>query len=109
LDSFSLEIDSNKERRLSAIAKVEEIISDELLAYREWVEKASLRLLLAESKVKVNKKIKSYFEADIEELCIQSNTNQIMGQLVKQIESSMSTDKIDALITKEVSLALNSM
>jgi hypothetical protein len=38
-------------------------------------EKASLRLLLAESKVKVNKKIKSYFEADIEELCIQYKSN----------------------------------
>jgi hypothetical protein len=56
----------------------------------------------------VNKKIKSYFEADIEELCIQSNTNQIMGQLAKQIESSMSTDKIDSIITKEVYLTLNS-
>ena len=104
LDSFDEELEDTKEKRNDAIVIVDEIIDEELSVFIEWLQEAPLRALLRQYKIRVYKKIKDCFKEDYEEIDLQINTNRIMRKLVKQAETTLSEDKIDAIIIEEVSL-----
>ena len=104
LDSFDEELEDTKEKRNDAIVIVDEIIDEELSLFIEWLQEAPLRALLRKYKITVYKKIKDCFKEDYEEIDLQVNTNRIMRKLVKQAETTLSEDKIDAIIIEEVSL-----
>ena len=104
LDSFAEELEDTKEKRNDAIVIVDEIIDEELSVFIEWLQEAPLRALLRKYKIRVYKKIKDCFKEDYEEIDLQINTNRIMRKLIKQAETTLSEDKIDAIIIEEVSL-----
>lgn len=103
LDSISVELEETKEHRVAATDAVNFIISEEVQAYCEWLQDAPLRALLAELKIKVSKKVKTRFENNIEDSNIKKITNQVMKKLMMKKESSISDDKIDFLISDEIS------
>ena len=103
LDSISVELEETKEHRVAATDAVNFIISEEVQAYCEWLQDAPLRALLAELKIKVSKKVKTRFENNIEDSNIKKITNQVMKKLMVEKDSSMSDDKIDFLISDEIS------
>lgn len=104
LDSISADLEFNKEKRFAAIGRVNEIITEELSVYIEWLQEAPLRAFLAEYKTLVNIKVKNYFETDTEDDKIKMITNQIMRKLMAQPERLMSSSEINATIIEQASL-----
>ena len=104
LDSISVDLEYNKEKRFAAIGKVNEIITEELSVYNEWFQEAPLRAFLAEYKALVNIKVKNYFETDTEDDKIKTITNQIMRKLMLQPERLMSLSEINAIIIEQAFL-----
>lgn len=104
LDSISVDLEYNKEKRFAAIGRVNEIISEELSVYNEWFQEAPLRAFLAEYKTLVNIKVKNYFETDKEDDKIKMITNQIMRKLMAQPERLKSSSEMNAIITEQASL-----
>ena len=104
LDSISVELEETKEHRLAATDKVNAIIFEEIASYNEWLEGASLRALLAELKITLNNKIKTYFDPNLEDSNIKLVTNQIMKKLIVNNQISSSPEDIDTLISNEISM-----
>ena len=104
LDSISVELEETKEHRIAATSEVNLIINEEIESYVEWLEGASLRAFLAEFKIKVNKKVKTQFDTNIEDPKIKIVTNQVMRKLMAQNQISIAINDIDSLISDEISL-----
>lgn len=103
LDTISIELENTKERRLSAIAEVNQIISEELLTFNEWIEQASLRTFLSKAKAVVSEKIGNYLvdDNDTKELK-KIITNRIIKRIIKQKET-VTTDQMDSIVEEELS------
>jgi len=104
LDGISSELEDNKEKRLAAIGKVNEIIKEELAIFSVWLQEAPLRKLLAKYKILVDRKVTHYFEADREAYDLHSISNQVMRKLIKQPEKLVDAEVIETIITEQVSL-----
>ena len=104
LDSISVELEETKENRLAATNEVNTIISEEINSYKEWLEGASLRALLAACKINLNNKVQNYFDTPLEESEINLVTNQVMKKLIVNNQISASSKVIDSLISQEISL-----
>ena len=107
LDSISEELEDTKERRLAAVGKVDEIIDEELSVYNEWLQEAPFRAFLAKHKIEVYQKVKGHFEADTDAYdhqAIKTVTNRIIRKLIKQTNTSTSSEEMDALIAEQASL-----
>lgn len=111
LDSISVELEDAKERRFAAIGEVSEIITEELSAYMEWRREAPLRAFLAEYKIKVNQKVRAYFEAHIETQdlqTIQKVTDRVIRKSLKKAEVSMTAEEMEVIIAEQAFLLKNS-
>lgn len=106
LDTISVGLENTRERRKAAIGEVDQIITEELLAFSRWYKEAPLRAFLAKHKITVNKKVKSHYKAariteNPKEVTI--STNRIMRKLLKHSGSALAADQLDAIITEHVS------
>ncbi|WP_242132121.1 glutamyl-tRNA reductase [Aestuariivivens marinum] len=102
LDAIAEDLKEVKEQRFLAIDEVNKIIAHELSEYCKWLHEAPLRELLAEYKIKVAKKVNTYFEADKEEEKITAVTNEVMRKLMSKPETFMSSLKMDNVISEQV-------
>lgn len=108
LDSISAELEDTKERRIASINEVNQIISEELLVFNEWLQKADLRASLVKYKTRVTEKVKDFFEDDSKKKnheMIKLITDEIMKKLIGQNETLMPSEKMNTIIMKQVSLA----
>ncbi|WP_242093899.1 NAD(P)-binding domain-containing protein [Aestuariivivens sediminicola] len=102
LDAISEDLNEAKEQRISAIEEVNRIIAHELSEYCDWLHEAPLRKLLAEYKIKVAKKVNTYF-ADIDEKeKITAVTNEVMRKLMSKPKAFLSPSKMDMVISEQV-------
>ena len=109
LDSISAELEDTKERRLAAISEVDQIISEELLAYNEWFQNAALRATFSIYEARVAQKVKNLLEdssKDYNPQMIKLISNVIMKKLISQNEILIPSEKINNIIIKE-ELCLN--
>jgi glutamyl-tRNA reductase len=110
LDTISVDLEDNREKRLAAIDKVKEINEIELAAYIQWLENASLRASLAKHKRVIYKKVKAYLETELQTEDAQTAkvlTNQIMKKMISQRETmGFSSQEIDALICQQASILI---
>ena len=104
LDSISVELEETKEHRLAATNKVNSIIDEEIVFYKEWLEEAPLRALLAQFKIKVKAIVKTQLNGAGDNSKIKLVTNQVMKKLIAQNQISLSACNIDTLISDEISL-----
>ena len=104
LDSISVELEETKEHRIAATSEVNSIINEEIESYIEWLEGAALRAFLAEFKIKVNDKVKTQLDTNIEDSKIKLVANQVMRKLMAQNQISITINDIDSLISDEISL-----
>lgn len=104
LDSISVELEETKAHRLAATTQVNSIILEEITSYNQWLEGASLRLLLAEFKINLNNKVQSYFKTNTDESNVKLITNQVMKKLIINNQISATSETIDSLISNEISL-----
>ena len=105
LDTISVGLENTRERRNASIGKVDQIITEELLAFCHWYKEAPLRVLLAKHKIIVNNKVKAYFKANgIEEdsLEIRQSTNRVMRKLIKHSERPLQEEELDAIIDEHI-------
>lgn len=107
LDSISVELEETKEHRLAATDEVNLIISEEIDAYNEWLQGASLRALLAEFKITISNKVKTRFENTIEDSQVTMVTNQVMKKIMIKNKISITSKDIDNLISNEISMLKN--
>jgi len=107
LDSISVELEETKEHRLAATDEVNLIISEEIDAYVEWLQGASLRALLAEFKITVNKKVKTRLKDCSENSQVVLITNQVMKKIMINSKLSLTSKDIDTLISNEISILKN--
>jgi glutamyl-tRNA reductase len=102
LDTISMDLEDNREKRLAAIDKVKEINKTELTAYIQWLENASLRASLTEHKKVIFKKVKSYLKSELQLEDPQPAkvlTNQIIKKMISQPETvELSSKEMDVLI-----------
>lgn len=107
LHSISIELEDTKAKRLTALNHVNDINSEEIQLYFEWLQNAPLRAFLAEYKIVVNDKVKDYFEDKREEHSdqkVKSVTNQVMRKLMADTETLKSLSKIDKIIAEQAAL-----
>ena len=107
LEAISAELEETKEKRLAAMGKVREIIAEELSTFCKWLQESPLRALLAEYKIEVIQKVKRYFENDKDEYneqAIKTITDRVIRKLLKQSQTPVTSEEIDALITEQVYL-----
>jgi glutamyl-tRNA reductase len=104
LDSISVELEETKENRLAATNEVNTIITEEINAYNEWLEGASLRALLAACKINLNTKVQNYFNTPLAASDVNLVTNQVMKKLIVNNQITASSKVIDSLISQEISL-----
>ncbi|MEP0132115.1 MAG: hypothetical protein ABJJ25_03760 [Eudoraea sp.] len=105
LDTISVGLENTRERRNASIGKVDQIITEELLAFCHWYKEAPLRVFLAKHKIIVNNKVKAYFKANgIEEdsLEIRQSTNRVMRKLIKHSERPLQEEELDAIIDEHI-------
>ena len=107
LDTISVDLEETKEKRFAAIGEVGAIITEELQAYNEWLQRAPLRAFLAEHKILVEKGIQDLCDNSSEEFDSQKMkcvTDRIMRKLRKQTNIPIPKEKIEAVITEQFSL-----
>jgi len=107
LDTISSELEGTKEKRFAAMDKVNNIINEELSIYQEWLKDAPFRQFLAEYKIVVKDKVKSYFNEaseDYNSKKIKTVTNQVMRKLMAETDLLKSKEKIDAIISEQMAL-----
>lgn len=104
LDSISVELEETKEHRLAATDAVKNIISEELATYIDWHREAHLRAILAQFKISVSDKVKTYFKSNPDNSNITMVTNQVMKKLIVENQTSISPKDLNSLISKEISL-----
>lgn len=106
LDTISEDLEDTKEKRMAAIGKVGEIITEELSSYKEWLQGAPLRTFLAEYKIIVNQKVMDYFETGSEEYNLQAVktvTDRVIRKLKRKATASMPPEEMDAVIAQQAS------
>jgi glutamyl-tRNA reductase len=106
LDTITVELKDAKERRSAAITQVKSIIVDELASFMKWHQEGTLRLILADYKIKVNTKVEAYFEKHsngLDKNMIPIITNQIVRKALKQEKKKIDFEAIDAFIAEKVS------
>jgi len=105
LDTISVGLENTRERRNASIGKVDQIITEELLAFSQWYQEAPLRVFLAKHKIIVNNKVKAYYKANgIKEdsLEIRQSTNRVMRKLIKHSGDQLKGDELDAIVAEQV-------
>ena len=87
------------------MCSVNDLITEEIQIYNEWLQSAPLRTFLAEYKIVINDKVKVYFQDHDEAVSdqkIRTVTNQIMRKLMAETETLKSLSKIDTIIAELV-------
>jgi glutamyl-tRNA reductase len=105
LDTISKELEVNMAHRADAVNLVDIIIAEELIVYKEWLQKASFRESLAKQKLQINRKLSNYFETHSEENSeemIKIATNRILKRIINGSDDFLTSEEIDGLILNEL-------
>jgi glutamyl-tRNA reductase len=106
LDAISVDLEETKEKRLAAIGEVTNILTEELDAYREWLQEAPLRAFLAEYKIIVNQKVVQYFDTNNKEPnseTIKTITDRVVRKLRKKTLRPISSKEMEMVIEEQSS------
>lgn len=103
LDAISIELEETKEQRLAATDEVSKIIFEEIEAYKEWLQDATYRNLLATFKNQIQAKITTQLEPK-ESSDVKFITNKVIKKIIAQNIIATSIDDIDLMILNEISL-----
>ncbi len=104
LDSISVDLKETKEKRFAAIGEVTSILTEELEAYKEWLQEAPLRAFLAEYKIIVKQKVVQYFDANTQELnqqSVKTITDRVVRKLRKKTIRPISTKEMEDAIAEQ--------
>ncbi len=104
LDAISVDLKETKAKRFTAIGEVTSILTEELEAYKEWLQEAPLRAFLAEYKIIVNQKVVQYFDANAQELnhqSVKTITDRVVRKLRKKTLRPISTKEMEAAIAEQ--------
>jgi len=107
LDLISVDLEETKEKRLAAIDEVDIIISEEFAHFKKWLEDATLREHLIESKTIVNQKVVQFFKdhnETLDEQKIVEVTNKVMRKLMARSSNKIKIDKIRSIIAQQAGL-----
>ncbi len=107
LDAISEDLKDVKDKRFAAVDEVNKIVLQELSFYCEWLEEAPLRELLQNLKITINNKVRSILEVKDEQK-IKAVTNQVMRKIIhRQSKILRPYSKINAIISEQVNLYIN--
>lgn len=101
LDAISAELEETKDKRVSAIGQVNNIIAEELKAYADWYRDAPLRAFLAEYKIELTRKIEAYYEeqdAAYTDETIATVSHRVMRKLMQGGRTKMPAEVLDTMI-----------
>ena len=104
LDSISVDLKETKEKRFAAIGEVTSILTEELEAYKEWLQEAPLRAFLAEYKIIVKQKVVQYFDGNAQELnqqSVKTITDRVVRKLRKKTIRPISTKEMEDAIAEQ--------
>ena len=105
LDLISVDLEETKEQRLAAIDDVEKIITEEWANFKSWLDDATLRDHLINSKISINQKVIQYLKThdlEFDTQKVQEVTNKVMRKLMAQSNSKVSIRKMESLIEHQV-------
>jgi hypothetical protein len=92
---------------MAAIDKVNNIINEELLAYKKWLQEAPKRAFMANCKILVHKKVRGVLVSetgDIDDLVTKEYTDEIMRKLMKKKNKLLSSNNLEEMIDEQISL-----
>jgi glutamyl-tRNA reductase len=105
LDTISSELEDTKDKRISAIGKVNDLIDEELRVYVDWYKEAPLRAFLAAYKIVLSQKVEAFYETQpvaYNEQDIVMVTERVMRKLLKKDLFSLSDNALEAIIKTQV-------
>ncbi|MBT8300186.1 MAG: hypothetical protein KJO63_02530 [Maribacter sp.] len=106
LDTISVDLEETKQKRMAAIGEVTNILTEELEAYKKWLQDAPLRAFLAEYKIIVNQKVAQYFDANNKEPhkeTIKTITDRVIRKLRKKTLRPISSEEMEMVIEEQSS------
>ncbi|MCX2720378.1 glutamyl-tRNA reductase [Lentiprolixibacter aurantiacus] len=110
LDTIAQDLQENRNRRMAAIVEVEEILDNEVNAFMQWFQMASLRNKVVQQKEMVFKKVQAYLAKELqseEPETAEMLTNQVIKKMFSESESfNFPSKEIDALIADQASILL---
>ncbi|NNK76882.1 MAG: hypothetical protein HKP42_12570, partial [Maribacter sp.] len=104
LDAISVDLEETKEKRFTAIGEVTKVLTEELDAYKEWLQDAPLRAFLAEYKIIVNQKVVQYFDENSQELNnqnLKTITDRVVRKLRKKTLRPISTKEMEETVAEQ--------
>ena len=104
LDTISVDLEETKGKRMAAIGEVTSILTEELEAYKKWLQDAPLRAFLAEYKIIVNQKVVEYFDENNKESnteTIKTITDRVIRKLRKKTLRPMSSKEMEMAIEEQ--------
>lgn len=104
LDAISVDLEETREKRFEAIGEVTQILSEELDAYKDWLQEAPLRAFLAEYKIIVKQKVVQYFDATNKEPntdTIKTITDRVIRKLRKKTLRPISSQEMEEAIKEQ--------
>ena len=104
LDAISSDLESTREQRARAIDAVRAINREELLSFKEWLDDASLRHMLAQHKIFIQRNTAGYLKKNkniIDPDKIDMVTNRVIRQLYHQKCRFTTEDHICELIEEQ--------
>jgi glutamyl-tRNA reductase len=107
LDAISAELEDTRDKRISSIGQVNDIIKEELKAYLAWYREAPLRVFLAEYKIELNRKVVKFYQArsgDYTEETISTVTDRVMRKLMKQTRKNIPSEALETIIREHAVL-----
>jgi glutamyl-tRNA reductase len=107
LDAISAELEETRDKRVSAIGRVNNIIAEELKAYADWYRDAPLRVILAEYKIVLTRKIEQFYDeqdAAYTEETIATVSHRVMRKLMQGGRTNMPPEVLDTMIREHAVL-----
>ncbi len=101
LDAISAELKDTRDKRVSAIGQVNNIIAEELKTYADWYRDAPLRAFLAEYKIVLTRKIEAFYDeqdADYTEETIAIVSHRVIRKLMQGGRTNMPAEVLDTMI-----------
>lgn len=107
LDAISAELEDTREKRISAIGKVNNIIAEELNSYTDWYRDAPLRAFLAEYKIVLTRKIEQFYDeqdAEYTEETVATVSHRVMRKLMQGGRPNIPSEVLDTIIREHAVL-----
>ncbi len=107
LDAISAELEDTKDKRVSAIGQVNNIIAEELKTYTDWYRDAPLRAFLAAYKIVLTRKIEQFYDeqdTNYTKETIATVSHQVMRKLMQGGRTNMPPELLDTMIREHAVL-----